>query len=266
MDEAENAMCRLTAMIELVLAQNRDISLRLRNLDPQSLDEDTSTTIANDAASYTSSPTTPTNNVEPIKSEGVQRNVLGFAFEEQLFASKVYRKPLFSRSGESLKTSSARTTGSSILSGFSLTDISNISVLAVPIYAHEISNSERYQFGDYDSIDFQEPRVVSPPMQSDQTGPNSKQSRWRDFIKSVRQPRSEVKETVASQQRILGAPLEESIKYANVAINLTDESGQPHLYGYVPIIVAKAGVFLKEKGSGFPSFSNEIHANQVCLY
>ena len=47
---------------------------------------------------------------------------------------------------------------------------------------------------------------------------------------------------------IFGVPLHESIIYANVAISLTDDAGESFIYGYVPIVVAKCGVFLKEKG------------------
>lgn len=47
---------------------------------------------------------------------------------------------------------------------------------------------------------------------------------------------------------IFGVPLHDSIKYANVAISLTNEHGESFIYGYVPIVVAKCGVFLKEKG------------------
>jgi hypothetical protein len=47
---------------------------------------------------------------------------------------------------------------------------------------------------------------------------------------------------------IFGVPLAESIRYANVAISLTNEHGKSFIYGYVPIVVAKCGVFLKEKG------------------
>lgn len=48
---------------------------------------------------------------------------------------------------------------------------------------------------------------------------------------------------------IFGVPLRQSITYANVAISLIDENGQSYIYGYVPIVVAKCGVFLKEKGN-----------------
>lgn len=47
---------------------------------------------------------------------------------------------------------------------------------------------------------------------------------------------------------IFGVPLQDSIKYANVAISLFNEEGESYIYGYVPIVVAKCGVFLKEKG------------------
>lgn len=54
--------------------------------------------------------------------------------------------------------------------------------------------------------------------------------------------------TVQAPVGIFGIPLEVSIKYANVAISLTNEQGESYVYGYVPIVVAKCGVFLKEKG------------------
>ena len=49
-------------------------------------------------------------------------------------------------------------------------------------------------------------------------------------------------------QGIFGVPLRQSITYANLAISLVDEDGKSYIYGYVPIVVAKCGVFLKEKG------------------
>ncbi|EON98075.1 putative rho-gtpase-activating protein [Phaeoacremonium minimum UCRPA7] len=49
---------------------------------------------------------------------------------------------------------------------------------------------------------------------------------------------------------IFGVPLRQSITYANVAISLVDDNGKSYIYGYVPIVVAKCGVFLKEKATG----------------
>ena len=39
------------------------------------------------------------------------------------------------------------------------------------------------------------------------------------------------------------------MRIANVAINFNDpDTGYSYIYGYIPIVVAKCGVFLKEKG------------------
>jgi len=59
-------------------------------------------------------------------------------------------------------------------------------------------------------------------------------------------------------QGIFGVPLQYSIRYANVAISLFNENGESYIYGYVPIVVAKCGVYLKEKGEV------EISAERAC--
>ena len=56
---------------------------------------------------------------------------------------------------------------------------------------------------------------------------------------------------------IFGVPLRQSITYANVAISLVDAEGKSYIYGYVPIVVAKCGVYLKEKGSCYLDVSAE---------
>ena len=54
--------------------------------------------------------------------------------------------------------------------------------------------------------------------------------------------------SAAGPNGIFGVPLRQSITYANVAISLVDANGKSYIYGYVPIVVAKCGVYLKEKG------------------
>ncbi|KAF2678611.1 RhoGAP-domain-containing protein [Lentithecium fluviatile CBS 122367] len=69
---------------------------------------------------------------------------------------------------------------------------------------------------------------------------------WKQFSKrNVK--KEEEKEPEA--RGIFGVPLITSIPYANVAISLFNESGESYIYGYVPIVVAKCGVFLKEKAT-----------------
>lgn len=68
-------------------------------------------------------------------------------------------------------------------------------------------------------------------------------------------------------QGIFGVPLRQSITYANVAISLVDEDGKSYIYGYVPIVVAKCGVFLKERGAYYCTApmpaSHEMDANPL---
>ncbi|KAG5794118.1 hypothetical protein H9Q69_006817 [Fusarium xylarioides] len=81
--------------------------------------------------------------------------------------------------------------------------------------------------------------AASPPSKRDL------KSWWKGFkLPSKHQEPQETR-----PQGIFGAPLRQSITYANVAISLIDENGQSYIYGYVPIVVAKCGVFLKEKAT-----------------
>ena len=55
------------------------------------------------------------------------------------------------------------------------------------------------------------------------------------------------------QPGVFGVPLQTSIRYANVEISFRDDEGELYVYGYIPVLVAKTCVFLKEKGEfGFP--------------
>ncbi|KAL1606365.1 GTPase activating protein (GAP) for Rho1p [Paraconiothyrium brasiliense] len=69
---------------------------------------------------------------------------------------------------------------------------------------------------------------------------------WKQFSK--RSVKKEEEKEPEVPRGIFGVPLITSIPYANVAISLFNESGESYIYGYVPIVVAKCGVFLKEKG------------------
>lgn len=70
------------------------------------------------------------------------------------------------------------------------------------------------------------------------------------FLKWVTNIKSKLTSEIPESQPtgIFGVPLRQSIAYANVAISLVDAQGQSYIYGYVPIVVAKCGVYLKEKG------------------
>ncbi|KAL6715580.1 GTPase activating protein (GAP) for Rho1p [Lecanora helva] len=86
--------------------------------------------------------------------------------------------------------------------------------------------------------------MASPPHAA--TSPPSKRelaSWWKRFR------RKEAEDQIRPPIRIFGVPLSVSIPYANVAISLTNDHGESYVYGYVPIVIAKCGVFLKEKAT-----------------
>ncbi|KAL2004543.1 hypothetical protein VTN00DRAFT_3428 [Thermoascus crustaceus] len=90
-------------------------------------------------------------------------------------------------------------------------------------------------------------RDAPAPSQQQATSPPSKRdlaSWWRQFKRNTKK-----EEEKAQPRGIFGVPLNVSIKYANVAISLTNDNGESFIYGYVPIVVAKCGVFLKEKAT-----------------
>lgn len=253
MEEAESAMARLCDRVDQVLASNQDMGRRLRDMDHDTIHEAASTVMnSRDDASTNSSgtvtaPTHPPGDVPEV----IQRNRFGFAFEEDLFASCVYRRPLFSNSGESLMTSAVRTTSSSILSALSLTDVSNITILAIPIYSHEISNSNRYSFGDFHLA------AINVKQQSKSRRPINdllKANKWEGFAFAVwRRRRSKLTTTGSAEPlpTLLGIPLSESIKCASMRISMKDKEGEFNTYGYygyIPVYVAEVGAILMQNG------------------
>ncbi|KAK4456017.1 hypothetical protein QBC34DRAFT_388647 [Podospora aff. communis PSN243] len=89
---------------------------------------------------------------------------------------------------------------------------------------------------------------IPPQLQAAASPGNSKRdlkSWWKGFKLA---PKSQ-EANDSRPQGIFGVPLRQSITYANVAISLIDENGKSYIYGYVPIVVAKCGVFLKEKAT-----------------
>jgi hypothetical protein len=89
-------------------------------------------------------PRLPNNYVSGFEAIRIRR-----AFEDDLEASRVYtRAALYDFCDRSFVSSAIRTNAWSILS---LSDISVISVLALPLFQGDISNQEHYSFGDIDA-------------------------------------------------------------------------------------------------------------------
>ena len=99
-----------------------------------------------------------------------------FEFEDDLESSRVYRRAQRDSMDFSFRSSIARTNAWSIFSGLSLGDISAISVIALPVFAQDITNAHHYVFGKVTSTecrsrnsvyikDIPMPRDIARPLQ-----------------------------------------------------------------------------------------------------
>lgn len=110
---------------------------------------------------------------------------------------------------------------------------------------------------------FNQPVPVTP--QNAATPPSRRDLRswWKNF-KGNAKKEDEKPERAETPTGIFGIALQDSIRYANVAISLTNERGESYIYGYVPIVVAKCGVFLKEKGKP-PSSARVAYVSRLIM-
>ena len=142
MQEAEDSTRRLCALMEEVLRSNQDLASRFRGLEREgSIFAETS----RDNISTT----------EPDRDSGVTSLVdtaqgpPKFTFDEDLHTSRPYRKAVNRpHSLFSVTSTALYTTALSVFSNLSLSQVSQISFYALPVYAADLSNSELYVFGD----------------------------------------------------------------------------------------------------------------------
>ncbi|KDQ19367.1 hypothetical protein BOTBODRAFT_27950 [Botryobasidium botryosum FD-172 SS1] len=66
---------------------------------------------------------------------------------------------------------------------------------------------------------------------------------WRQFT-FAQKVRKEA--AVSNTSPVFGVPLKESLRYANVQISTANANGELYVWGYIPVVVAKCGLYLKE--------------------
>ncbi|CAG8584814.1 18335_t:CDS:10 [Dentiscutata erythropus] len=71
---------------------------------------------------------------------------------------------------------------------------------------------------------------------------------WKQF--AARNAKREGERKGKGSRGIFGVDLAEGIEYARVPICMAGPDGKQYIYGYIPTIVAKCGMFLKEQGFG----------------
>lgn len=151
-DQATTSVETLTSLVQQLLQNNQDLCVRLGRLESlsgdgtipstflldESDDEDDASTIRQKRhASDTILETSETSETNEI---GVKR----LTFEQDLRQCKVYKRVTRRHSLESLSSSTAPSFGWSCFSEMSLANVSDISVISLPIAVNELTNGEHY--------------------------------------------------------------------------------------------------------------------------
>ncbi|CDO72483.1 hypothetical protein BN946_scf184980.g24 [Trametes cinnabarina] len=66
------------------------------------------------------------------------------------------------------------------------------------------------------------------------------------FAQKIKKDADEKKE---EEHHVFGKPLKESLKYASVQISTANANGELYVWGYIPVVVAKCGLYLKENAT-----------------
>ncbi|EXJ68627.1 uncharacterized protein A1O5_08421 [Cladophialophora psammophila CBS 110553] len=200
--KAEDSVTNLVRLVETILAGHETLARRLSN-----------TEMTLGPTAKTENPT-QNDDTDLLTISAITRNQFGLMFEDEL-------------------------SGSGCISGQreewtphlpSLSNISNLAVLALPIHAEEISNREFYQFGKVDI---------------------GKGSKAFTVFASTKSPKYYAVETAnltdGDSSPILGAPLLSGMAIASVTTGSVGEGGKLFISGHIPT-VARCCTYIKEEG------------------
>lgn len=160
-EAAQSSIWNLTTAVDRILQTSEDVSRRMASLETclaastryatsrlrVPLESDNVSTIdpeANDSRGRDLH--AQTSEEQSLLSEWTQQ-ILQFdpSLESELYASRVYSRTTERHSISSLFSREDSVCGLSFLSGISLAQISNLSVLSLPIFCHELWNSGQYR-------------------------------------------------------------------------------------------------------------------------
>lgn len=234
-------------MIEIILKQNAVLAQRMAVYDTSQLMFSQSATQHTEP---TFDPAMVQDQAPELAFDTIQRNLHGFAFEEQLMRSRAYRAVEQNSSDAfSIASSVGKTATWSILSGLSLSELSSIAIMAIPVYESDLNDKTAYSFESPSEELPLEPKPGSVvPASTDDRSTSTPKRKLRDWWDKFSQHEQQQQPRIPLRKPVFGVALSESLLYANVAISLTSEAGESFIYGYIPIVVAQTGVWLKQEG------------------
>jgi Fungal N-terminal domain of STAND proteins len=238
--KAEDSVTNLTGLVESMLAGHEKLAKRLSCIEMTMV-----------PTTKTENPT-QNNRTDLLAIGTINRNQFGFVFEEELNGSWVYRRAARRiDSASSIVSSAGKTASWSMLTGLSLSNISNLSVLALPIYAEEISNRELYQFGKVDIGNWRQDAAFLPVLGPERNGKGFK---GLTVFASTKPPKNSVETANSSDTElnpIFGVPLLSGMKVASVTTGLVEENGEMFISGHIPTVVARCCAYIKEEGKSY---------------
>lgn len=156
--ETESLREQLRDLVQKLLQSNHDISNRLHQLKATRESESILPTCFRNNRGVedddsTTDPIRKSVQSEPNGSFAVRRSKeLKFSLEGDLGSSRVYQRTQPYASDVSFTSSAVRSHAWSIFSGLSLSQVSSMSAIALPVHGNEIYNCEHYQIGIVETI------------------------------------------------------------------------------------------------------------------
>jgi hypothetical protein len=174
--EAEQSQQSLLLLVQQLVENNVEISQRLKALETTLETESILTACfrngntvetGDSADAITDQPleisrrTTTTPMILDSSSTGLPTIGFHSAFESDLNDSRVYKRMQPYECDVSFTSSAVRSHSWSVFSGLSLSQISSISVIALPVYSRELFNKEWYEFVFFDQPDSQKASALA---------------------------------------------------------------------------------------------------------
>ena len=148
MQKAETSTSELHTIMVKVLESNQDLATRIKGLERQASFIPQSVKESEWSGEGSAIDRTKMSRRASYAGEGD----LGRAFERELESSRVYNKKHHRHSLSSMTSTAIYTTALSILSNLSLSQVSNISFYAIPIYPADLCDDYPYIFGEKGAI------------------------------------------------------------------------------------------------------------------
>ncbi|KAJ4112331.1 hypothetical protein BFJ63_vAg14040 [Fusarium oxysporum f. sp. narcissi] len=145
MKEAQSSTHHLCNLVEELLQSNQDLASRIRGLEREG-------SIIAESRRDDVSTLRQARGSKSLSFIDTQASAIKFTFDQDLQASLVYNRAIGRQSITSLTSTALYTTALSLFSNLSLSQVSNISFYALPVYSNALSNNECYVFGEEGAV------------------------------------------------------------------------------------------------------------------